>query len=168
MAIQRVLNQVMVYPLSEYDGHLKSRDWTKTPSFPTPASSGSGETKWVLPEKFFDQLAEVLETVPPLPGEESLYATFRSVLAAAMKDAELRTTLTQTAIAAEEELIRPLFEFRNNGRPVGNGWNSPPNGARWGTDYLSRTATAKSNMYGNAPEETRYIYTDFDFLRGSA
>ena len=44
---------------------------------------------------------------------------------------------------------------------MGNGWTSPPNGARWGTDYLSRTATAKSNMYDNAPNETRYIYTDF-------
>ena len=33
---------------------------------------------------------------------------------------------------------------------------------RWGTDYLSRAATAKSNMFENAPEETRYIYTDFD------
>ncbi|MGB6935780.1 MAG: DUF1214 domain-containing protein, partial [Xanthobacteraceae bacterium] len=59
-------------------------------------------------------------------------------------------------------MIKPRFEFRNNGRPVGNGWTSPPNGARWGTDYLSRTATARSNMYDNAPEETRYIYTDFD------
>jgi hypothetical protein len=29
-------------------------------------------------------------------------------------------------------------------------------------DYLSRAATAKSNMFDNAPEETRYIYTDFD------
>jgi hypothetical protein len=45
---------------------------------------------------------------------------------------------------------------------VGNGWTSPPNGANWGVDYLSRTATAKSNMYDNAPQETRYIYTDFD------
>jgi Protein of unknown function (DUF1214) len=34
--------------------------------------------------------------------------------------------------------------------------------ARWGFDYLSRAATARSNMYDNAPEETRYIYTDFD------
>jgi hypothetical protein len=55
-----------------------------------------------------------------------------------------------------------LFDFHNNGKPIGNGWTSPPNGARWGTDYLSRAASAKSNMYDNAPEETRYIYTDFD------
>ena len=162
LAIQRVLSQVMVYPLTEYNGQLKSRDWSKAPSFPPPAGAGSGETKWVVPEKFFDQLPEVLATVPPLPGEEALYGTFRSVLDAAAKNAAIRATLTQTAVMAEDELIKPLFEFHNNGRPVGNGWTSPPNGARWGTDYLSRTATAKSNMYDNAPEETRYIYTDFD------
>jgi hypothetical protein len=103
-----------------------------------------------------------MKEISPLPGEESLYRMFQSVLDAAAKDASIKDTLTQTAIATEDELIKPLFEFHNNGRPIGNGWNSPPNGARWGTDYLSRAATARSNMYDNAPNETRYIYTDFD------
>ena len=31
-----------------------------------------------------------------------------------------------------------------------------------GTDYLNRLATAKSNMYENTPEETKYIYRDVD------
>jgi hypothetical protein len=103
-----------------------------------------------------------MEEIPPLPGEESLYRMFQSVLDAAAKDPQIKETLKQTAIAAEKELMGPLFQFRNNGRPVGNGWTSPPNGARWGVDYFSRAATARSNMYDNAPEETRYIYTDFD------
>jgi hypothetical protein len=47
--------------------------------------------------------------------------------------------------------------------PVGNGWNSPVNNAQWGTDYLNRAGTAKSNMYDNRPNETRYIYTAKDF-----
>jgi hypothetical protein len=161
-AIQSVLRQIVVYPLTEFDGQMKSKDWSKVPSFPPPPGAGKGETKWVIPEKFFDQLPEVLQTVPPLPGEEALYGTLKSLLDAAAKDPQIKETLTQTAIAAEEQLIKPLFDFHNNGRPMGNGWTSPPNGARWGTDYLSRTATAKSNMYDNAPNETRYIYTDFD------
>jgi hypothetical protein len=148
--------------LSEYDGQMKTTDWTKAPSFPTPGSGGSRETKWVMPETFFAQLAEVIKIVPPMQGEEALYSMIQSVLDAAEKDPQIKVTLQQTAIAAEEALIKPLFEFHNNGRPVGNGWTSPPNGARWGTDYLSRTATARSNMFDNAPEETRYIYTDFD------
>jgi hypothetical protein len=85
-----------------------------------------------------------------------------AILDAAAKDPKIKDILTQTAIAAEKELIAPLFDFHNNGRPVGNGWTSPPNGAAWGFDYLSRAATAKSNMYDNAPTTTRYIYRDFD------
>lgn len=160
-AVQKVLTQVMVYPLTEFNGEMKTKDWTKAPSFPTPAGS-SGETKWVVPEVYFDQLADVIRMVPPMPGEEALYGMIQSVLDAAARDPQIKATLVQTAVAAEEELIKPLFQFRNNGRPVGNGWTSPPNAARWGTDYLSRTATARSNMFDNAPEETRYIYTDFD------
>ena len=161
-AIQPVLNQVMVYPLSEFDGKMKTKDWKSAPAFSAPGGGGKGETKWVIPEKFFDQLPEALKAVPPLPGEESLYGMIQSVLDAAAKDPDIKETLVRTAIAAEKDLISPLFNFHNNGRPVGNGWTSPPNGALWGTDYLSRTATAKSNMYDNAPNETRYIYTDFD------
>jgi hypothetical protein len=161
-AIQPLLSQIMVYPLSEFDGKMKTKDWKETPVFPAPGGGSGGETKWVIPEKFFDQLPEVMKMVPPLPGEESIYGMIRSVLDAAAEDSKIKETLVQTATAAERELIGPLFDFHNNGRPVGNGWTSPPNGARWGTDYLSRTATAKSNMYDNAPEETRYIYTDFD------
>jgi hypothetical protein len=103
-----------------------------------------------------------MNEIQPLPGEESLYLTLRSVLDAAAKDPKIKKTLQKTAIAQEKELMGPLFEFHNNGRPVGNGWTSPPNGARWSVDYLSRAATARSNMYDNAPQETRYIYTDFD------
>src|SRR5271156_1621050 len=161
IAIQPLLNQVMVYPLSEFDGKMKTKDWKKTPAFPSPGG-GAGETKWVIPEKFFDELPQVMKDIPPLPGEESLYRMIQSVLVAAVKDLQIKATVTQTAVATEDKIIKPLFEFRNNGRPVGNGWTSPPNGARWGTDYLSRAATARSNMYDNAPEETRYIYTDFD------
>lgn len=161
-AIQKVVSQIMVYPLSEFDGKMKTKDWKKSPHFPKPGGEGGGETKWVEPEKFFDQLPIIMKEIPPLPGEESLYAMFQSVLDAASKDPSIKEALTQTAIAAEKELITPLLQFHNNGRPVGNGWTSPPNGAKWGTDYLSRAATARSNMYDNAPQETRYIYTDFD------
>jgi hypothetical protein len=161
-AIQPLVNQVMVYPLSEFTGKMKTTDWKNAPSFPQPPGGGTGEVKWVIPEKYFDELPVVMKMIPPQPGEEALYSMIQSVLDAAAKDPQIKATLVETAVDADKNLIAPLFEFRNNGRPVGNGWNSPPNGARWGTDYLSRTATAKSNMYDNAPEETRYIYTDFD------
>jgi hypothetical protein len=103
-----------------------------------------------------------MKQVPPLPGEEALYNWIGSALEAAAKDSEIKRTLTETAVAAESEIITPLLQWRYNGRPAGNGWNSPVNNAEWGTDYLNRTATAKSNIYDNRPEETKYIYTDDD------
>jgi hypothetical protein len=103
-----------------------------------------------------------MKQVPALPGEEALYAWIGSVLDAAEKDPQIKKTLTETAVESEREMITPLLQWRNNGRPAGNGWNSPVNNAQWGIDYLNRTATAKSNMYDNRPAETKYIYRDED------
>ena len=161
-AIQPLLSQVVFYPLSRFDGKMKTMDWSKLPHFPAPRSTGAGETQWVNPETFFDELPAVMKSVPPLPGEEALYAWIDSVLDAAAKDATIKKTLTETAAAAEREMIPPFLQWRYNGRSAGNGWTSPVNNAEWGTDYLNRTATAKSNIYDNLPTETKYIYTDDD------
>jgi hypothetical protein len=161
-AIQSLLSQINFYPLSQFDGKMKTMDWSTLPHYPAPESSGKGETKWVNPETFFDELPAVMKQVPPLPGEEALYRWIGSVLEAADKDPEIKQTLKETAVAAESEMITPFLQWRYNGRPAGNGWNSPVNNAAWGTDYLNRTAIAKSNMYENRPEETKYIYTDND------
>ena len=146
-AIQPLLSQIDFYPLSRFDGQMKTMDWSKLPHFPAPKSSGSGETQWVNPETFFDELPAVMKSVPPLPGEEALYECIGSVLDAAAKDATIKKTLTETAVAAERELIPPFLQWRHNGRSAGNGWTSPVNNAAWGTDYSiappprSRTCT---------------------------
>ena len=161
-AIQPLINQINFYPLSEYTGKMQPKDWKKVPVFPDPSSSGSGETKWVVPELFFDQLPAVLKNVPPLPGEEALYKWIGSVLDAAAKDPVIAQTLKETAIATEQELMESFLQWHYNGRDAGNGWNSPVNNAKWGMDYLNRVATAKSNILENKPEETKYYYRDFD------
>lgn len=165
-AIQAVLNQVVVYPLSEYDGTLKTTVWADVPTFDTPASSSDddagAETTWVDPETFFDELPSILEQVPPLPGEEARYAMIDALTAAAEADPEIMEAITAAAVDTEETIIAPLFSFRTNGVALPGGWNSPPNGAAWGFDYLTRTATAKSNMYVNQPTETRYFFVEVD------
>jgi len=160
-AIQPVLSQVGVYPLSKFDGKMKTTDWTKTPII-TPKSSGKGETQWVNPETFFDELPGVMKSVPPLPGEEALYGWISSVLDAADKDPKVKQWLIETAKATESAMLPPLRQWIHNGRSAGNGWNSQVNNAAWGTDYLNRTASAKSNMWENMPNETKYLYRDFD------
>jgi hypothetical protein len=103
-----------------------------------------------------------MKQVPPLPGEEALYRWISSVLEAADKDPVIKQTLKEAAVAADSELISPFLQWRYNDRAAGNGWNSPVNNAKWGTDYLNRTGTGRSNIYDNLPEETKYIYTDND------
>src|SRR5262249_45500176 len=41
-------------------------------------------------------------------------------------------------------------------------WSSITNGAAFGTDYFTRTATGKSNIFVNKPNETKYFYQDLD------
>lgn len=161
-AVQPVLKQIVFYPLSQFDGKMKTEEWANLPHFPFPKSAGSGETRYVDPQTFFDELPEVMRAVPPMPGEESLYDWIASVLDTAAKDDGTKQALRNAAVEAEKTLIDPLIQWRFNGRPAGNGWNSPVNNAQWGTDYLSRTATAKSNIFENRPNETKYIYTDYD------
>jgi hypothetical protein len=162
VAVQPLINQIMAYPLKDDSGALQTTEWNKLPTIPNPNKSNSAETRWVAPEKFFAQLPSVMAQVPPLPGEEALYAWIGSVLQAAQKDPALMQTLIDTAQQTEAEVIAPMFEFRNNGVDAGNGWRTQKNSARFGTDYFQRTATAKGNMFSNMPEETLYFGADFD------
>ncbi|WP_271583087.1 DUF1254 domain-containing protein [Bradyrhizobium sp. CCBAU 45389] len=160
-AIQSVINQIVAYPLKDFTGKMKTIEWSKVPNIPGPKSSGE-ETKWVIPEKFFDQFDEVLDIVDPLPGEEAMYGQFRLLLDTASKDPELKKVLVATAIDTEEKVIKSFFQWKHNGRPAGNGWNRSTNNAQFGVDYFNRTGTAKSNMFDNRPTETQYFYTDND------
>lgn len=161
-AIQPVIDQIDIYPLSEYDGKTKTVQWATLPSLPGPTSHGGAETAWVVPERFFDQIGAVVDAVAPLPGEEAIYAQLRSVLDAAGSDADLRKVLIDTAVATERDAVQPFKQWVHNGVSAGNGWNRSVNNAQYGLDYFNRTATAKSNMFENRPTETQYFYTDDD------
>lgn len=162
-AIQSVINQVVAYPLKDFTGKMKTIGWATVKDIPAPPQdASSGETKWVVPETFFDQFGEVLENVDPLPGEQSMFAQFRLLMTLAAKDPELKKLLVETAIESEDKIIHPFFLWKNNGHDAGNGWNRSTNNAQWGIDYYNRTGTAKSNMFDNRPNETQYFYTDND------
>ncbi|MES2127929.1 MAG: DUF1254 domain-containing protein [Pseudomonadota bacterium] len=160
-AIQPALREVMFYPLSEFTGRMQSTDWSTLPTFPAPPAA-PGEIKWVRPEAFAEQLPAAMKVVPPMPGEEALYAWIESVFEAAARDPALKQALNEAFAGAEKDILEPLLHWRYNGIAAGNGWNSPKNNARWGSDYLARTAVAKSSMYQNRPEETKYLFRDED------
>ena len=97
-----------------------------------------------------------------MPGEEARYAELRAVLAAADKDPAIKAALTKAAVEADKDLVGPLFEFRNFGLQLPHNWSTQSNGAEFGADYFTRTAVAKSNIFANKPNETKYFYQDLD------
>jgi hypothetical protein len=162
-----VIREILAYPQSEFDGTLKTKDWSDLPRFPW-IKLGDEEWKWVDPVTFFDVLPEALDAARPLPGEEALYALIRSVLDAAGADRALRSALKEAASEADAALVKPLLEFRNFGIPLPHNWTTVINSAEFGTDYCTRTAVAKSNIFINRPRETRYFYQDLDNRGGTA
>lgn len=61
---------------------MKSYEYSTIPAIGDKPYPAAGETKWVVTEKFFDQFAYVLDKVPPLPGEEEMYAQYRHLVEA--------------------------------------------------------------------------------------
>lgn len=161
-AVQSAINQIAVYPLAEYDGGMKKTDWSALPTFPSSDPGGADEIRWVLPEKFLDELPLVLDRVPPMPGEEALYAQARSLLAATRRDASLKAAALDEAAKAEAEIVTPTFRFSTFGAKLPGNWTTITNGAAFGSDYFTRTAAAKSNIFVNKANETRYFYLDVD------
>jgi hypothetical protein len=159
--VQAATQQLMMYPLSEYDGKMKSRDWSKLPKQASTAS-GDEEVKWVVPETFFEVLPKALADAAPLPGEQARYSEVQALLAAAQKDPKIKAAMTKAAVEADSELIKPLFDFRNWGLQLPSNWSTQINGADFGTDYFTRTAVGKSNIFVNKPTETKYFYQDLD------
>ena len=160
-AIQSVLQWIMMYPVAEYDGTMKRTDWSKLKKIPASAT-GDAESKWVFPEKFFDELPAILADAPPLPGEESRYAQMRALLEAIKQNPGLKQPLIKAVAEVEDQIIKPLFEFRNWGQQLPHNWSTISNEAAFGTDYFTRTAAAKSNILVNSPNETKYFYQDLD------
>ena len=166
-AIQPALSQIQVYPLSQFDGKMKTMDWSKLPHSPVPKEKtrpkySTKQPPWVDPAVFFDQLPAVMKQVPPMPGEEALYKRIGSLLDAAAKDPEVMKTLRETAFAADQEIVAPMMQWRYNGQPAGNGWTSASNNAAFGTDYIHRMGAVKAYPYSNRRNETMYFYTSND------
>ncbi len=161
-AIQPVLRQVLMYPLADYDGTMKVEDWRQIRTLPPKKAGGETETQWVFPDKFFDELPQVLADAPPLPGEEARYAQMLALIEAIKNNTALKPVLVRAVAEADDELIKPLFQFRNYGQQLPHHWSTISNEAAFGTDYFTRTAVAKSNILVNSPEETKYFYQDLD------
>lgn len=160
--LQQAITRLSVYPLNQFNGKWKVQDWSKQTWFPAIGQSTRESCKFVNPVKFFDDLANVMEVVPPLPGEESLYQQIRELLDQQKIDPQLSKLLSEYAEQLEQERIAPLFDFHRVGKQVGNNWTTVDNGASFGTDYETRTAVAKSNIFVARANEAKYFHVELD------
>jgi hypothetical protein len=137
------------------------------PDFPAPPPTpGGGEAPKVHPDTVFDDLQTLFKDAPPLPGEEAKYAEALSLVSAAQADPKIKAAIIDEGKKAQEELIEPLLQFRNYGIPLPHNWTTATNGAKFGTDYFTRTAVARSNIFVNKPNEATYFYQDLDASGG--
>jgi hypothetical protein len=92
-------------------------------------------------------LPTVMKEVSPLPGEEALYASISFVLNAAKGNPVLQKALTDAAVATEKDVIKDMFEFRNNGVDAGNGWRTQKNAAHFGFGFFQRYLNCTVQIY---------------------
>ena len=105
-AVQLPVSQIALYPLSAFDGTPKTTDWKALPKFPSPPQGKRARRSGSCRSSSPRCSAPVLDEVPPLPGEQALYANFRAVLdARARSDPKLKAACSQGAASAEKELV---------------------------------------------------------------
>ena len=115
-------------------------------------SQGDAEIRWVKPETFFDVLPAVMNDAHRCRAKRPATLKFGPCSTARRKDPKLKEALNQVAVETDSDLVTPLFQFRNYGLPLQNQWTTQKNGADFGTDYFTRTAVAKSNIFVNKPD----------------
>ena len=54
--VQRLISQLGLYPVAQFDGRMKTTDWRQVPVVPAAAGGGDAETRWVAPETFLADL----------------------------------------------------------------------------------------------------------------
>jgi hypothetical protein len=160
-AAQRTLGEVAMYPLAEFDGRTKRREWAKLREAPAEFVDAANAPRFA-PERFVELLAAALADAPARRGEEALHAQVLAVVGAARADARLAQAMAEGARDAHERLVKPLAQFRGHGLPLPHHWSTIANGAGFGTDYFARTASARRSLAGGASDETKHFHQDLD------
>ena len=162
--IKECLHKVNFYPAQKYkDGKYQSVDWDSVTNISCPGPTQKKELRYVHPLTFFDELPGILDSVKEQPGEKELYHCVCELLKLAKKDRRVMRICRSVAFETERSTIESYMQWSMNGIAAGNGWYTSVDSGQWKpTEYAYRTATAKSNLFQNRPEDTRYYFTDND------
>ena len=163
-ALLPALSQILIYPLSQFDRKMKTKDWSRLP-VPVPKDRpkySSKQPPWVGVRDVVWRLPTVMQQVPPMPGEEALYQFDRQRSRCRWQGPGSDEDTTGNSFATDPELVAPMMQWRYEGQPAGNGWTTASNNAAFGTDYKHRMGAVKAYPYANVRKETVYLYTSND------
>jgi hypothetical protein len=166
-AAVRLLSQYSVTPLAKYIAGTRNPPLILA-DFPT------GRKPVTVPAdvSFFDELASDLGADPAPARDACAIRAFNEVGIGAGKIPSARPArLDREALAAAAEAGRRVLSrlvdiFRQERARIVNGWSiTPPDVARFGTDYLGRAVVAAIGLGANTADKALYPTTTRDLAR---
>lgn len=166
-----VQNQMGVYPLSKNEKGRKTFDceaYTKNAVFAggvtaemIAADPDVARTQWVVPSRFWQDLAKVLANNPTVaPGDAAMAEQAETLIALGKSDPKWQALLDQTVVEADVSL-HASAKYEQVGVDTGNGWQRQENGGLWGSDWFGRAQAAVIYILVNDYHEAVY------FIRGA-
>jgi hypothetical protein len=163
--VPKWIQNVNFYPTLEYKpGVYQGVDWQKSVREIAYPGKPKEEITYVNWKSFFRKdFPIVLNQVKERPGEEEYYSCFKRLVKLASEKLWVMSLCRSVANEIENTTIQSGMLWSNNGKSAGNGWFTSVHSAEWPPEeYRYRTASAKSNLFQNRAEDTRYYFTDYD------
>lgn len=171
-----VLDMMGAYPLSQNQHGQKQFDceaYTQNKVFPPgvtaemiAADPDVARPQWVVPARFWDDLAVMLENNPTVsPADAAMAEQARALLALRASSPEWKALIDKTAIEADASL-RASARYEQVGVDAGNGWQRQKNGGLWGTDWFGRAQAAVIYILVNDYHEAVYLIRATDSKGG--
>lgn len=167
-----VQNQMGVYPLGQNTAERKTWDCeaiTANHVFPPgvtaemiAADPDVARPQWVVPERFWQDLAIVLENNPTVaPGDAAMADQARSLVALHASDPKWAALLDKAALEADAAL-HTSARYEQIGVDVGNGWQRQKDAGLWGSDWFGRAQAAVVYILVNDWHEAIYLIRGAD------
>jgi len=162
-----VQNQMGVYPLSQNAEGRKTFDceaYTKNAIYAggitaemIKADPDIARTQWVVPDRFWKDLANVMKLNPRVGADDAAMADQARVLLALHASSPAWAALLDKAALEADAALHAGARYEQVGVDVGNGWQRQLNGGLWGTDWFGRAQAAVVYILVNDYHEAVYL-----------
>ena len=135
-ALQPLLRQIMAYPLSEFDGTMKEKDWSELPSLPwTSSATRNGDGSIRRPSS--TSLPQALDAARRSPARRRSTRWCARCSMRRAADRSLREALRRGGGRGRRDAwSRRCSNSAISALPLPHNWTTVINSAEFGTDYL--------------------------------